>query len=175
MLIYCDRSSCSDKVMMGSRYGERENSSMRTLTRAYLYPNDKKNVVQTADESPKQGWRAPNQKELMLLHFHANGFRDGTSHSCTQADGGNNHSGFSGTNWFFCRTVFSYSGVKANRAGRDWTNKCPSAEPTSYANYRYTFGIQHNGTGFGLLFLDWYLQGNTNTRNCHLVPVRDIR
>lgn len=183
---------------------------MRTLTRAYLYPNDKKNVIQNADESPKQGWRAPNQKELMLLHFHADGFRTGTSHSCTQADGGNNHSGFSGTNWFFCRTVFSYSGVKANRSGRDWTsnwvtdatfvktpdtggiattqnsgnyyrvdknNECPSADPTSYANYRYTFGIQHNGTGFGLLFLflDWYLQGNTNTRNCLLVPVRDVR
>ena len=193
-------------------YGERKNSSMRTLTRAYLYPNDKKNVVQTADESPKQGWRAPNQKELMLLHFHANGFRNGTSHTCTQADGkndnGDNHSGFSGTNWFFCRTVFSYSGVKANRSGRDWTsnwvldatfvntpdlggisttqndgnyyrvdknNECPSADPTSYANYRYAFGIQHNGTGFGLLFLDWYLQGNTNTRNCLLVPVRDVR
>lgn len=189
-------------------YGERRNNSMKTLTRAYLYPNDIKDSVQTAKQSPKQGWRAPNQKELMLLHFHANGFRAGTSHSCKQEDGGNKHDGYSGDNWFFCRTVFSYSGVKANRAGRDWTdnwvtnatfvktpdtggiattqnegnyyrvdknNECPSADPTSFANYRYAFGIQHDGTGFGLLFLDWYLQGNTNTRNCLLVPVRDVR
>ena len=193
-------------------YGERRNNSMRTLTRAYLYPNDIQDSVQTANQSPRQGWRAPNQKELMLLHFHANGFSAGTKHSCTQKDGKNSrgdlHSGYSGDNWFYCRTVFSYSGVKANRAGRDWTtdwvtnatfvktpdtggiattqntgnyyrvnknNECPSADPTSFANYRYAFGIQHNGTGFGLLFLDWYLQGNTNTKNCLLVPVRDVR
>ena len=193
-------------------YGERRNNSMRTLTRAYLYPNDIQDSVQTANQSPRQGWRAPNQKELMLLHFHANGFSAGTKHSCTQKDGknsrGDSHSGYSGDNWFYCRTVFSYSGVKANRAGRDWTtdwvtdatfvktpdtggiattqntgnyyrvnknNECPSADPTSFANYRYAFGIQHDGTGFGLLFLDWYLQGNTNTRNCLLVPVRDVR
>lgn len=189
-------------------YGERRNNSMRTLTRAYLYPNDIPDSLQTAKESPKQGWRAPNQKELMLLHFHANGFSANTSHTCHQKDGGNKHDGYSGNNWFFCRTVFSYSGVKANRAGRSWTsnwvtnatfvktpdtggisttqnegnyyrvdknNECPSADPTSFANYRYAFGIQHNGTGFGLLFLDWYLQGNTNTKNCLLIPVRDVR
>ena len=189
-------------------YGERRNSSMKTLSRAYLYPNDKEGVVQTASESPKQGWRAPNQKELMLLHFHAKGFRAGYDHTSTNADGGTKRTGFSGANWFFCRTCFSYSGVKANRAGRDWTanwvldatfvktpdtggiattqnegnyyrvdntNECPSADPTNFANYRYAFGIQHDGTGFGLLFLDWYLQGNTNTRNCLLVPVRDVK
>lgn len=189
-------------------YGERRNNSMRTLTRAYLYPNDIQDSVQTANQSPRQGWRAPNQKELMLLHFHAKGFQAGSSHTCHQEDGGVSHDGYNGANWFYCRTVFSYSGVKANRAGRDWTtdwvtdatfvktpdtggiattqntgnyyrvnknNECPSADPTSYANYRYAFGIQHNGTGFGLLFLDWYLQGNTNTRNCLLVPVRDVR
>ena len=189
-------------------YGERRNNSMRTLTRAYLYPNDIQDSLQTAKESPKQGWRAPNQKELMLLHFHANGFRANTSHTCTQDDGGNKHDGYSGNNWFFCRTVFSYSGVKANRLGRnlptnwvdnpsfvktsdpvnnpttknvgkyylvDENNECPSADPTNFANYRYAFGIQHDGTGFGLLFLDWYLQGNTNTKNCLLIPVRDVR
>lgn len=190
-------------------YGERRNNSMRTLTRAYLYPNDIQDSVQTASQSPKQGWRAPNQKELMLLHFHANGFSaNSLPHTCNQGDGGNKHEGYSGKNWFFCRTVFSYSGVKANRAGRTWTdnwvtdasfvktpdtggisttqnegnyyrvdknNECPSADPTNFANYRYAFGIQHNGTGFGLLFLDWYLQGNTNTKNCLLVPVRDVR
>lgn len=189
-------------------FGERKNNSMRTLSRAYLYPNDREGEIQTADESPKQGWRAPNQKELMLLHFHANGFSANTKHTSTNADGGTDRNGFSGDNWFFCRTVFSYSGVKAKRAGRDlptnWVdnpsfvktsdpvnnpttqnegkyylvdenNECPSADPTSYANYRYAFGIQHNGSGFGLLFLDWYLQGNTNTKNCLLIPVRDVR
>lgn len=189
-------------------YGERRNNSMRTLTRAYLYPNDIQDSVQTAKESPKQGWRAPNQKELMLLHFHANGFSEKSSHTCYQKDGGNKHDGYNGKNWFFCRTVFSYGGVKANRAGRTWTdnwvtdasfvktpdlvnnpntrnegayyrvdenNESPNADPTSFANYRYAFGIQHDGSGFGLLFLDWYLQGNTNTKNCLLVPVRDVR
>lgn len=189
-------------------FGERKNNSMRTLSRAYLYPNDLEGEIQTANESPKQGWRAPNQKELMLLHFHANGFRANTKHTSTNADGGTHRTGFSGDNWFFCRTVFSYSGVKAKRLGRDlptnWVentsfvetsdpvnnpttknegnyylvdknNECPSADPTHFANYRYAFGIQHNGTGFGLLFLDWYLQGNTNTKNCLLVPVRDVR
>ena len=189
-------------------FGERKNNSMRTLSRAYLYPNDLEGEIQTANESPKQGWRAPNQKELMLLHFHANGFRANTKHTSTNADGGTERNGFSGDNWFFCRTVFSYSGVKAKRLGRDlptnWVentsfvktsdpvnnpttknegnyylvdknNECPSADPTSFANYRYAFGIQHNGTGFGLLFLDWYLQGNTNTKNCLLIPVRDVR
>jgi hypothetical protein len=189
-------------------FGERKNNSMRTLSRAYLYPNDREGEIQTADESPKQGWRAPNQKELMLLHFHANGFSANTKHTSTNADGGTDRNGFSGDNWFFCRTVFSYSGVKAKRLGRDlptnWVentsfvktsdpvnnpttknegnyylvdknNECPSADPTSYANYRYAFGIQHNGSGFGLLFLDWYLQGNTNTKNCLLIPVRDVR
>jgi len=57
----------------------------------------------------------------------------------------------------------------------DENNECPSADPTNFANYRYAFGIQHNGSGFGLLFLDWYLQGNTNTKNCLLIPVRDVR
>ena len=189
-------------------FGERKNNSMRTLSRAYLYPNDLEGEIQTADESPKQGWRAPNQKELMLLHFHANGFSADTKHTSTNADGGTHRTGFSGNNWFFCRTVFSYSGVKANRAGRTWTdnwvtdasfvktpdivnnpktknegayyrvdknNECPSADPDNFANYRYAFGIQHDGSGFGLLFLDWYLQGNTNTKNCLLVPVRDVR
>lgn len=189
-------------------FGERKNNSMRTLSRAYLYPNDLEGEIQTANESPKQGWRAPNQKELMLLHFHANGFSADTKHTSTNADGGTHRTGFSGNNWFFCRTVFSYSGVKAKRLGRDlptnWVentsfvktsdpvnnpttknegnyylvdknNECPSADPTNFANYRYAFGIQHDGSGFGLLFLDWYLQGNTNTKNCLLVPVRDVR
>lgn len=189
-------------------FGERKNNSMRTLSRAYLYPNDLEGEIQTANESPKQGWRAPNQKELMLLHFHANGFSADTKHTSTNADGGTHRTGFSGNNWFFCRTVFSYSGVKAKRLGRDlptnWVentsfvktsdpvnnpttknegnyylvdknNECPSADPTNFANYRYAFGIQHNGSGFGLLFLDWYLQGNTNTKNCLLIPVRDVR
>lgn len=187
-------------------YGERNNPSMRTLTRASLYPNDVKNTVQPASDSPRQGWRAPNQKELMLLHFHANGFRAGTTHTCTNADGGTTHSSFDGDDWFFCRTTFSFGGMKANRDWRDWTsnwltdatsiayghgaiqndgnwyrydktNRCPGnltgTSPLFY-DYRYAFGIQHNGTGFGLLFLDYYMQNNTTTKYCYLIPVRDV-
>ena len=186
-------------------YGERNNNSMRTLTRAYLYPNDKKETVQSANESAHQGWRAPNQKELMLLHFHANGFRAGTEHICNNKDGGSNHASYNGANWFLCRTCFSYGGVMANRSWRNWTtnwvtdatsikggdnkpiqntgnwyryDKTARAPGNSgaqaFTDFRYSFGIQHNGTGFGLLYLDYILDGNTNTRHCYLIPVRDM-
>ena len=186
-------------------YGERNNSSMRTLTRAYLYPNDKKETEQSANESAHQGWRAPNQKELMLLHFHADGFRAGTEHICKNEDGGNNHASYNGANWFYCRTCFSYSGVMANRSWRNWTtnwvtdatsikagdnkpiqntgswyrydktNQSPGYNGAqTFFDFRYSFGIQHNGTGFGLVYLDYILEDNTNTRHCYLIPVRDI-
>lgn len=188
-------------------YGERNITSMRTLTRASLYPNDLPNTVQQASDSPQQGWRAPNQKELMLLHFHAKGFRAGTTHTSTNADGGNDHDGYNGANWFFCRTCFTYGGMKANRDWRDWTsnwitnatsidygaggtqnqdnwyrydktNRSPgnlNGSAPKFTDYRYAFGIQHNGTGFGLLYLDYYMQNNITTKYCYLVPVRDIQ
>lgn len=186
-------------------YGERNNNTMRTMTRASLYPKDLKNTVQSANDYPRLGWRAPNQKELMLLHFYANGFRAGTSHTCTNADGGS-HEGYSGDSWFFCRTCFSFGGMKANRSWRTWEsnwvtdassivdnsgnpinnsgnwyrydNTNESLTPTpgrQYYDYRYTYGIQHNGTGFGLLYMDWQMDGNPNSKQCYLVPVRDLK
>ena len=175
-------------------YGERSNSTMRTLTRAYLYPNDKRRVVQKASESPKQGWRAPNQKELMLLHFHANGFSKERPTGASDST----HYKIKTEYWYTCRTIFSYGGVKANRswkkfpsadwtkytggvknsgAGgatynlgewyiRDQTNGFPGNTPgDSYDDYRYTYCTLHGGDGFGLIFLDWYLDGNAATHS----------
>lgn len=176
-------------------YGERTNTTMRTLTRAYLYPNDQRRVKLNASASPKEGWRAPNQKELMLLHFHANGFStDRPNGGASDAD----HYAHNTKYWYTCRTVFSYGGVKANRTWKkfpsaDWTkytgavrnsatgsatynlgewyirdktNAFPGSSPgDSYDDYRYTYCTLHGGEGFGLLFLDWYLDGNAATHS----------
>lgn len=189
-------------------YGERNNPSMRTLTRASLYPYDKLNTYQTASDSPQWGWRAPNQKELMLLHFHADGFRAGTVHYGSYADGGSTTGyvyNYDGNRWFFCRTCFSYGGVKANRSwrnyGNNWvtdptvvlndqntsivnegnwyrydnTNQYPDSNTNLFYNdYRYAFAIMHDGTGFGLLCLDYYMHGNALSKQSYLVPVRDV-
>lgn len=193
-------------------YGERYEPSMRTLTRASLYPNDKKGVQQPASDSPQLGWRAPNMKELMLLHFHVDGFRQNTTHTCTNKDGGQNHEGFDGKYWYSCRTSYSFGGVRANRDWRNWasewltdsfsniyldyasdskvknsgewfrfdiTNEAPTNVSGKnyklYSDYRYNYTILQGGTGFGLMFLHYNLQGNGSSQYCHLVPVRDIR
>lgn len=187
-------------------YGERSNSTMRSLTRAYLYPNDKKRVVQNASESPKQGWRAPNQKELMLLHFHANGF------SSARPDGASsdNHFKLNGSYWYTSRTIHSYGNMRANRSWEAYNNSIWTANTsnvadsggnpstknngnwylirngaTSALSRKYTYCILHGGTSFGLLYLDWYADGNpatisggtnsSDSRVLRLVGVRDLK
>ena len=151
-------------------------------------------------------------KELMLLHFHVDGFRANTEHPCTQKDGGQTHEGFKSEYWYSCRTSYSFGGVRANRDWRNWTSEwltdsksnvyldrasgakvensgewfrfdISNEAPTNvvgknyklYSDYRYNYTILHGGTGFGLMYLHYNLQGNGASQYCHLVPVRDIR
>ena len=179
---------------------------MRSLTRAYLYPNDKRRVVQNASESPKQGWRAPNQKELLLLHFHANGFSSARPNGASST----NHYKLDGTYWYTSRTIHSYGNMRANRSWEAYNNSIWTANTSNVANSggspstknngnwylirsgatsslsrKYTYCILHGGTSFGLLYLDWYADGNpatisggtnsTDSRVLRLVGVRDLK
>ena len=84
------------------------------------------------------------------------------------------------TNWVTDATSIKAADNKPTQNTGSWyrydkTNRSPGSNgaPTFF-DFRYSFGIQHNGTGFGLVYLDYILEGNTNTRHCYLIPVRDM-
>ena len=132
-----------------------------------------------------EGWRAPSQRELMILVFQGvfdkeesnpnNGLRANDNAETTDVD----------ESWFLCRTVFEWGGVRAKRSWIPYPNEWGTAaegtatdyfykkykgdDPDGDGTYRYSYGILVSGTTFGLKQWDNY----TQTKGM-LCPVRDV-
>ena len=131
------------------------------------------------------GWRAPSQRELMILVFQ--GIFSGFNAIDDAKTTGYNEA------WFLSRTVFEWGGIMARRswigyptewgASSETVNgetinyftdhyyrKHSGDDPDKDGSYRYSYGIITNGTTFGLK--QW---ANYTTETGRLLPVRDVQ
>lgn len=131
------------------------------------------------------GWRAPSQRELMILVF------QGIFSSFNAID--NAQTNEYNEAWFLSRTVFEWGGIMARRswigyptewgASSETVNgetinyftdhyyrKHSGDDPDKDGSYRYSYGIITNGTTFGLK--QW---ANYTTEKGRLLPVRDVQ
>ena len=129
----------SDNVYLNDnqRYNYNGDSSYKKDTDgAILYPadvvaygrrenNDKESPATDYSENNETGWRAPNQRELMILHFYGkdDSFR---------------------TKGYWCRTLFEWGGMKAYRKGQTTLTDTWVTGVGATATYTDDEGTTHN-------------------------------